>query len=90
MPRDFDGYDDPPFVEPRYQCALHGYQAEDWPCDACTEADQIAQAVAVELGPAGAANELLLALQRALERVQAKKDEDMGDRARGAELGGSR
>ena len=74
---------------PRYQCAIHGYQADDYPCDACSEADQIQQAVAVELGPARATDELLRALQRSLSRLQARKDEAMGT-ALQARMGGQR
>lgn len=77
----FPDSDHDPFERPRYQCALHGYEADDYGCPACADenaAFDLQQALAEELAPAQATNELMLALRRALDRVQAREDETKG------------
>lgn len=74
-----DPYD--PFERPRYQCALHGYEADDEPCPRCadeSDAFDLQQVLAEELAPAEATNELIAAFQRAMARIQAREDETKG------------
>lgn len=63
---------------PAYQCAQHGYQADDYPCPECEDAAALHAALAVELGPAQVTGELLKAVERAMTRVKANELERKG------------
>lgn len=76
---------DEPWDEAHYTCLEHGHQSASEPCPDCESlvadedtARDIEATFAQELAPAEATNELMKALRRALDRVHAREDEQMG------------